>query len=96
MGVFWNSAHQERPLTLVSLTHLHWLPGQNQFYPATRLQLARHAFATSDYLCWHKDFSEWEIEIEYTSNGRITAQQSQSLKIWKLHSSTNHKPRHSL
>ena len=23
----------------MSLTHLHWLPGQNQFYPATRLQL---------------------------------------------------------
>ena len=38
---------------------------------------------------------EWEIEIEYTSNGRITAQQSQSLKMWKRHSSTNHKPRHS-
>ena len=39
MGVFWNSADQERLLTLVSLTHLHWLPGKNQFYPTSRLQL---------------------------------------------------------
>ena len=59
MGVFWNSADQERLLTLVSLTHLHWLPGKNQFYPTSRLQLAHLAFATSDYLCCHKDFSDF-------------------------------------
>ena len=59
MGVFWNSAHQERLLTLVSPIHLHWLPGKNQFYPASRLQLARLAFATSDDLCCHKDFLDF-------------------------------------
>ena len=39
LGAFWNSAHVKRPLTLVSLTHLHWLPRKNQFYPTARLQL---------------------------------------------------------
>ena len=32
MGAYWNSAHARTTLTLVSLTQLHWLSCQNQFY----------------------------------------------------------------
>ena len=39
IGAFWNSAHVRTILTLASPSHIHWLPGGKQFYPASSLPL---------------------------------------------------------
>ena len=39
IGAFWNSAHVRTILTLASPSHIHWLPGGQQFYPTSGLPL---------------------------------------------------------
>ena len=44
---------------MVSLTHLHWFPGKNQFYPTSRLQLGPPRVCKFRFLLSHKDFSDF-------------------------------------
>ena len=53
LGAFWNSAHVRRPLTLVSLTQLHWLPCKNQFYPTSSLQLGPPPVCNIGFVTFH-------------------------------------------
>ena len=81
MGVFWNSAHQERPLTLVSLTHLHWLPGKNQFYPTTRLQLRVGNCSTIGFPNFHHLYLRPEALLYFLPQLSTQKQRGQSLYV---------------
>ena len=81
MGVYWNSAHQERLLALVSLTHLHWLPGQNQFYPATRLQLRLGNCSTIGFPNFHHLYLRPEALLYFLPQLSTQKQRGQSLYV---------------
>ena len=42
-----------RPLTLVSVTQLHWLPCKNQFYPTSQTQLGPPPICNIGFLTFH-------------------------------------------